>query len=176
MNKSIPKEGKKSRNILMFILMSVVITCFACIGISVALDNPGSIFWIIGIVAVAIITTFSIWKNASGTEKTPEDYPFFRKSAPFFREKLLPLGYQEEFEGDLFKTLKYTGGGASVELSVDIRERYYNFSIAGTDINIREYASNKDQEKEFMVKIIEAFEKWLRENPEGGTNPFSMSE
>lgn len=163
-------KEKKSRNTLMAILISTLVACFACVGVSVALDNTGSLFWIIGIAVVAIIAIFSIWNNVSGSEKTPDDYIVFSKLAPFFRGKLLPLGYQESFGGDLFKTLKYTGRGASVELSVDIRDRYYIFNIAGTDVNIREYASNKDQEEEFSAQVIEAFEEWFRENPSGGTN------
>ncbi len=179
------KKRKNKRNKVLWSIALLIVSCgvFWVADIASADSTPNkSVFFIgafLSFVLLITILIIAIAKGSFSSKKAPEDFRVFSELVPLFREHLLPFGYQEKFGGDIFKILTYTKGGTSVELSVDMRDRYYIFSISDSGIyqimpdkraeeniyNVIACVQDKESEKKFVAKVKENFDIWQGIDP-----------
>lgn len=176
------KKRKQERNKILWGIALLIFFCGVFGVVNLVLDVNENIFctgaflFFVSLVSALLLAI----KNYSFPSLTsPEDFRVFSELVPLFREHLLPFGYQEKFSGSIFKTLQYTRAGSSVELSVDMRERYYIFSISDSGIhqimpdkradeniyNLTAYAQDEESEKKFVAKVKENFDLWQGISP-----------
>ena len=75
-----------------------------------------------------------------------------------FREKLLPLNFQEGEEIGLGENVTFTRGQSKLSFGIEYRDQIYYFDTDNPNFHIHQFLPEGDK---FKAEVIKKFEVWL---------------